>query len=216
MNTDSIVDIINKGVVKENPVFILTLGLCPALAVSTSAINAIGMGLSTLCVLLCSNIVISLIKKIVPNKIRIPAYIIIIAGFVSIVQLLLKAFLPEIDKSLGIYIPLIVVNCVVLGRAEVFASKNGVINSIFDAIGMGIGFTLALTSFGIVREILGNGSIFGYDLFSSIFNPMIIMILPPGGFIVFGIILAIINKITTTKNIRKSCAECGDCCSVKN
>lgn len=190
---------LTKGLLKENPIFVQFLGMCATLAVSTSVINAIGMGLSTMVVLVASNIIISLIRNLIPNKVRIAAYIIVIAGCVTAVEMALKAFLPEISKSLGIFIPLIVVNCIILGRAEAFASKNGVIKSALDGIGMGVGFTFALCILGAIREILGNGTFLGIQLFGEGFQPATIMILPPGAFIVLGCVLAVINIITTKK-----------------
>ena len=199
---------LTKGIIKENPVFRLVLGTCPTLAITTSAENGIGMGIAATVVLIGSNAVISLLRKVIPDKVRIPAYITIIAGFVTIVQMLLKAYLPAIDKQLGIYIPLIVVNCIILARAEMFASKNGVIMSILDAIGMGIGFTLALLTLGTIREVLGNGTWFGMDITGGIFEPVLIMIMPPGGFLAFGFVLSAINKFTSLKVEHKDCASC--------
>lgn len=193
-----------NGLLTENPTFVLLLGMCPTLAVTTGVINAIGMGLSTMAVLICSNIVISLLRKFIPGKIRIAAYIVIIAGFVTIVQMLLNAYVPSLASSLGIFIPLIVVNCIILGRAEAFASKNGVLKSALDGIGMGLGFTLSLTLIGTVREILGAGSFAGISLFGSGFQPATIMILPPGAFITLGVLLAVINIIAKR---RKSVKE---------
>jgi electron transport complex protein RnfE len=190
-----------NGILKENPTFILVLGTCPTLAVTTSAINGVGMGISTMAVLICSNLVISLLRKFIPDQVRIPAYVTVIAGFVTIVQMLLKAFVPSLDQALGIYIPLIVVNCIILARAEAFASKNSAILSVMDGIGMGIGFTLALTLIGSFREVIGNGSIFGFQLFSeaTFIPPMLMMILPPGGFIAYGLIMALVNKLGISK-----------------
>ncbi len=190
---------LTKGLVKENPIFVQFLGMCATLAVSTSVINGIGMGLSTMVVLVASNIIISLLRNFIPNKVRIAAYIIVIAGCVTAVEMALKAFLPEISKSLGIFIPLIVVNCIILGRAEAFASKNGVVKSALDGIGMGLGFTLALCILGTIREILGNGTFLGIELFGAGFQPATIMILPPGAFIVLGCVLAVINIISAKK-----------------
>lgn len=184
-----------NGLLKENPTFVLMLGMCPTLAVTTGVINGIGMGLSTTAVLICSNIVISMLRKFIPNKIRIASYIVIVAGFVTIVEMLLKAYIPALSQSLGIYIPLIVVNCIILGRAEAFASKNSVIASAGDGLGMGLGFTCSLTLIAAVREILGAGTFAGISLFGSSFQPMSIMILPPGAFLTLGILLAIINAI---------------------
>ncbi len=182
-----------NGIISENPVFVQLLGMCPTLAVSTSAMNGLGMGIATTSVLIGSNIVISALKKIIPDKIRIPAFVVVIASFVTIVGLLLKAYAPALDKSLGIFIPLIVVNCIILARAEAFASKNSVILSEADGLGMGLGFTVALTLLGGIREVLGAGALFGFSLFSDTFQPAIIMILPPGAFLLLGIILAFIN-----------------------
>lgn len=196
----NIFKIIKNGIIDENPTFSQVLGMCPTLAVTTSAINGLGMGMATTVVLMMSNLFISLLRKIIPDKVRIPAYVIVIASFVTIVGMLLKAFIPALDKSLGLFIPLIVVNCIILARAESFASKNGVVDSIFDGVGMGLGFTLALTILGLIREIFGNGSIFGYAIFGASFKPALIMILPPGGFLVLGTLLALKNKITANKN----------------
>ena len=186
-----------KGIIKENPVLRLMLGTCATLAVTTAASNAIGMGLATTFVLVCSNAVISLLKKIIPDKVRIPAYITIVAGFVTIVQLLIKAYVPALNKSLGVFLPLIVVNCIILGRAEMFASKNPVLPSIVDGLGMGVGFTAALLAMGIIRELLGAGTVFGIPLLSNFMDPIIIFLLPPGGFFVFGILIAIAGKLST-------------------
>lgn len=185
-----------KGIIKENPVLCLILGTCPTLAVSTAAVNAIGMGIAATLVLVCSNAVISLMRKIIPDKVRIPAYITIIAGFVTIVQMLVKAYAPDIDKALGIYLPLIVVNCIILGRAEMFASKNRVLPSILDGLGMGVGFTAALLLMGCIRELLGAGTLFGLPITSGFMSPIIIFILPPGGFFVFGMLIALANKLS--------------------
>lgn len=171
------------------------LGTCPTLAVTTAAVNGIGMGLSATVVLICSNLAISLLRNIIPDKVRIPAFITIIAGFVSVVQMLVKAFLPAIDKALGIYLPLIVVNCIILARAEMFASKNPPLASVLDGAGMGIGFTAVLTLMGAVRELLGAGSLFSFPVTSRFISPMIIFLLPPGGFFVFGMLVAASNAI---------------------
>lgn len=185
-----------KGIVKENPIFVLVLGMCPTLAITTSAENGIGMGVAATVVLLGSNIVISILRKLIPDKVRIPAYITVIAGFVTVVQFLLKAYLPDLDRQLGIFIPLIVVNCIILARAEMFASKNGVLSSVADALGMGLGFTLALFVVGSVREILGLGTIFGLDLTGGDIPSMTLFVLPPGGFMVLGLLMGLFNKIT--------------------
>ena len=184
-----------NGIFKENPTFVLFLGMCPTLAVTTNAINGLGMGVSTMIVLIFSNIFISLLRKFIPDKVRIAAYVVVIASFVTIIDLLLKAYVQSISQALGLYIPLIVVNCIILGRAEAFASKNGVVSSAVDGLGMGIGFTGALTIIGAIREILGNGALFGISLFGEAFQPVTIMILPPGAFITLGLIVMVINLI---------------------
>jgi electron transport complex protein RnfE len=204
--------IIKNGILDENPIFRLVLGTCPTLAVTTSATNGLGMGLATAAVLICSNFVISILRKAIPSTVRIPAYITVIAGFVTIVQMLLKAYFPALDKALGIYIPLIVVNCIILARAESFASKNGPIASIADGLGMGLGFAIALTIIGAIREIFGNGSIFGLALFGEAASPALMMILPPGGFLVYGIVIGIVNKITDSKTSTPGCKGCAKPC----
>lgn len=186
--------VIKRGIFKENPTFVLFLGLCPTLGVTTSAFNGFAMGLATLFVLILSNAIISMIKSFIPDKIRIPAYVIVIATLVTVLELVMKAYFESIYAILGIFIPLIVVNCIILGRAESFASKNNVVNSIFDGLGNGLGFTLSLTIIGLIREILGSGKIFGIELFTKIFDPALIFILPPGAFITIGVLVAIINK----------------------
>ena len=196
-----------NGLITENPTFVLLLGMCPTLAVTTGVTNAIGMGLSTAVVLTCSNIVISLLRNFIPNKIRIASYVVIIAGFVTIVQMLMNAYVPALAGSLGIYIPLIVVNCIILGRAEAFASKNNVLLSAFDGLGMGLGFTCALTLIASVREILGAGTFAGIKLFGEGFQPASIMILPPGAFLTLGILLAVINGISAKRKKSKEGAE---------
>lgn len=210
-----IIEILKTGIIKENPIFVLALGTCPTLAVTTSAKNGVGMGLATMAVLLGSNFVISLTRKLIPSKVRIPVFITIIAGFVTIVQLLLKAYQPDLSKSLGIFIPLIVVNCIILARAEMFASKNGVGYSIVDAIAMGLGFTGALLLLGSVREILGAGEIFGVKL-SEAFSPAMIMILPPGGFLAYGLIAGMINWIGKKQLPEKDCSSCTLNCPARN
>ena len=184
-----------NGVLSENPTFRLVLGTCPTLAVTTSALNGLGMGAAATFVLLCSNIVISLLRNFIPSKVRIPAFITVICTFVTIIQLVMQAFLPALYESLGIFIPLIVVNCIILGRAEAFASKNPVVDSAVDGLGMGVGFTLALVLMGSVRELIGNGTIFGTAVFGAAYEPMLIAVLPAGGFLVFGLLLGIINAI---------------------
>lgn len=188
-----------NGILKENPTFSLFLGMCPTLAVTTAAFNGVGMGLSTMAVLICSNIFISLLRKFIPEKVRIAAYVVVIASFVTVVEMALKAYAPAVSESLGLYIPLIVVNCIILGRAEAFASKNGALASAVDGLGMGLGFTLALTLIGSVREILGAGTFFGISLFGESFQPVTIMILPPGAFLTLGIIVMVINIISAKK-----------------
>ena len=230
-----------NGIVKENPTFVQMLGLCPTLAVTTSAINGLGMGLTTTVILAMSNLMISLLRKFIPDKVRIPAFIVIIASFVTIVQFLLQAYIPSLNASLGLFIPLIVVNCIILGRAEAYASKNPVIPSIFDGIGMGLGFTVGLTTIGIIREILGAGSVFGYsfldklnnlignnasekvnDILSKqgIFKPIGIFVSAPGAFLVLAFIIAFINH----RNIKKAkkngeeakVCKLADCASCQN
>ncbi len=188
-----------NGLITENPTFVLLLGMCPTLAVTTGVTNAIGMGLSTTAVLICSNMVISLLRNFIPGKIRIASYVVIIAGFVTVVQMLLNAYAPALSGSLGIYIPLIVVNCIILGRAEAFASKNSVGRSALDGLGMGLGFTCSLTLIASVREVLGAGSFAGISLFGEGFMPVSVMILPPGAFLTLGILLAVINGIANRR-----------------
>ena len=186
----------SKGFIKDNPVFVLLLGLCPTLAVTSSAINGLGMGLATMFVLGCSNMVVSLIKNLIPDKVRIPSFIVIIASFVTIVELIMEGFAPTLFEALGIFIPLIVVNCIVLGRAEGFASKQSFISSLIDGLGMGLGFAFALTLLGAVREALGNGSIFGYKFIEG--DAILVFILSPGAFIVLGYLIALLNRIKKT------------------
>ncbi len=214
-----------KGLLKENPVLRLVLGTCPTLATSTSMVNAIGMGLSATLVLMCSNIAISALRKVIPDKVRIPAYVVIIASFVTIVQMLVKAFVPALNDALGVYLPLIVVNCIILGRAEAFAGKNKVVASALDGLGMGIGFTAALFVMALFREFLGNGTLFsdaqnllsvfgenvlgGFNGVTVLSSPMTIFVLPAGGFFVFGILIALSNKIGGKKKLPK--AELNGC-----
>lgn len=217
--------ILTKGFIKENPTFRLVLGTCPTLAITTAAINGIGMGAAATLVLIGSNVAISLLRNVIPDKVRIPAFITIIAAFVTVIQMLVKAFTPSIDSALGIYLPLIVVNCIILARAEMFASKNKVIPSILDALGMGIGFTAALTLMGIIRELLGNGSVFGLPVTSRFIDPMIVFILPPGGFFVFGVLVALSNKLAVKMGKKpvkslgcgscEGCAHAGECSEAK-
>lgn len=183
-----------NGIIKENPTFVLLLGMCPTLGTTSSALNGMSMGLATMAVLIFSNLIISLIKNLVPDMVRIPSFIVVIASLVTILQMFIKAFAPEIDKSLGLFIPLIVVNCIILGRAEAFAAKNGPISSVFDGIGMGLGFTLGLTLLGAVREFLGTGKIFSMTIFPDSYGALV-FVLAPGAFIALGYLIAIINKL---------------------
>ena len=209
-----------NGLVKENPTFVLMLGMCPTLAVTTSAINGVGMGLTTTVVLVMSNMLISMLRKIIPDSVRMPAFIVVVASFVTIVQFLLEGFIPSLYDSLGLYIPLIVVNCIILGRAESYAAKNPVLPSIFDGIGMGLGFTIGLTSIGIVREVIGAGQIFGKQIMPSSYEPVTIFILAPGAFFVLAGLVAIQNKVkrnaankgkeTVKTGCGEGCASCGN------
>ncbi|MBC8527350.1 MAG: electron transport complex subunit E [Candidatus Cloacimonetes bacterium] len=190
---------LTKGIIKENPVFVMALGLCPLLATSTSVNNAIGMGAAATFVLLCSNIIISLIKNFIPDKIRIPCYILVIASFVTIVDMVMHAYVPQLHKNLGIFIPLIVVNCIILGRAEAFAGKHNVGKSILDAIGMGVGFTLAIILIATIREFLGTGKILEIPILPTSYKPMIVAILPPGAFFTIGLLMGLINMMKNKK-----------------
>ncbi len=203
----------SKGIIKENPTFRLVLGTCPTLAVTTAAINGLGMGAAASFVLICSNIVISLLRKVIPDKVRLPAYIVVIAGFTTMVQMLVKAYLPAIDKSLGIYLPLIVVNCIILGRAEAFAGKNSVGLSALDGLGMGVGFTAALVVMGSLREFLGNGTIFGWPE-GGLIPAITVFVLPAGGFFVFGMLIWLTNKLSQRLDenaTRKELTACAGC-----
>ncbi len=202
---------LKNGILTENPVLRLVLGTCPTLAVTTSVESALGMGVAATIVLICSNAVISMLRKVIPDKVRIPAFITVIAGFVSVVQMLVKAFVPTLDKSLGLFLPLIVVNCIILGRAEMFASKNKVIPSIVDGITMGIGFTAALFCMGAIREIFGNGSFLGLSIPVLSESPILIFILPAGGFFVFGMLIALANRISRKKGLPIVNDPCGSC-----
>ena len=184
-----------NGIIKENPTFVLMLGMCPTLAVTTSAINGLGMGLTTTVVLAMSNLLISLLRKVIPSSVRMPAFIVVVASFVTIVQFVLEGFIPSLYESLGLYIPLIVVNCIILGRAESYASKHPVLPSVFDGIGMGLGFTVGLTAIGMVRELLGAGQLFGFHVMPKSYEPVTIAILAPGAFFVLAILTAIQNKV---------------------
>ena len=202
-------NIFTKGLIKENPVLRLVLGTCPSLAITTLAINGIGMGIAATLVLVGSNFVISLLRNIIPEKLRIPAFITIIASFVTIISMLIKAFLPDIDKALGIFLPLITVNCIIFARAEIFASKNPPIASIFDGLGMGIGFTAALLVMGSIRELLGSGTVFGLSVTNNLFDPMLIFILPPGGFFIFGMLIWLSTKLSgDNKKPQLGCSNC--------
>lgn len=192
-------DIIKNGILTENPIFVLLLGMCPTLATTSSAENGLAMGLATTFVLICSNSVISLIKRLIPDMVRIPGYIVVIAGFVTVVQMLMQAYLPDLYKSLGLFIPLIVVNCIVLGRAEAVAAKNNVLHSALDGVGIGLGFTLSLTLLGLVRELLGTGRLFGLSLFPESFGALL-FILAPGAFIVLGYLIALVNTLSQKKS----------------
>lgn len=211
--------IVTKGIIKENPVLVLMLGLCPTLATTTSAINGLGMGVSTMAVLICSNIVISILKNVIPAKVRIPCYIVVIAGFVTVVQLMLKAYLPALDAALGLFIPLIVVNCIILGRAEAYASQNGPVASIFDGIGMGLGFTMSITILAAFRELIGAGTVFGFQIMPSAYEPATIFILAPGAFFVLAFLAAVRAKIMEKKPKEEQkpvhCME-GGCASCSN
>ena len=207
----SLWEVFTAGFVKENPVLRLVIGTCPTLAVTTMAFNGVGMGLAATAVLICSNALISLLRNIIPDKIHIPVYITIIAAFVSILQMLVKAFVPALDSALGIFLPLIVVNCIILGRAESFAGKNPVLPSILDGVGMGLGFTIALTTMGIIREIIGAGTWFGMQIIPKSIDPMLILILAPGGFFVFGILMACANKIAEKKGKEPAKLGCAGC-----
>lgn len=206
-----------NGLVKENPTFVLMLGMCPTLAVTTSAVNGIGMGLSTTAVLVMSNMLISMLRKVIPDSVRMPAFIVVVASFVTILDFLLEGFVPSLYDSLGLYIPLIVVNCIILGRAESYASKNPVLPSIFDGIGMGLGFTVGLTCIGIVRELIGAGQIFGMQIMPDAYEPLTIFILAPGAFFVLACLVALQNKIK--KNLADKgkavpqTAGCGEGCA---
>lgn len=201
-----------NGIIHENPIFVLMLGMCPTLAVTTSASNGLGMGLSTAAVLIASNVMISLLRKIIPDTVRMPAYIVIVASFVTIVQFLLEAYVPNLYESLGIYIPLIVVNCTILGRIEVYASKNTVASSFMDGLGMGIGFTIGLLVIGIVREILGNGTMFDYQIMPESYVPISIFILAPGAFFVLAGLTALQNKFKLKSGTNVTCnVHCGSC-----
>ena len=205
-----------NGIIKENPTFVLMLGMCPTLAVTSSALNGLGMGVATMAVLIMSNLIISLLRKVIPNGVRVPVYIIIIASFVTIVEMLMHAYVTPLYNSLGIFIPLIVVNCIILGRAESYASKNNVLLSIFDGIGVGLGFTVGLTAIGIVRELLGSGCVFGLRVLPESYEPISIFILAPGAFFVLSILCAVMNKLTKGKKKEAKTKCSGDCANCAN
>ncbi len=215
MKANSPIERLYNGIIKENPTFVLMLGMCPTLAVTTSASNGVGMGLTTMVVLAMSNMMISALRKAIPDGVRMPGFIVVVASFVTIVQFLLEGFIPDLYESLGIYIPLIVVNCIILGRAEAYASKNGVISSLFDGIGMGLGFTVGLTCIGLVRELIGSGAIFGIQIFSG---GATIFILAPGAFFVLACLVALQNKLKEGKPEKKKSSGCGEggCASCTN
>ena len=194
MNKDSNLGIIVNGLIRENPTFVLVLGMCPTLGTTTSAINGFGMGVATMFVLICANMVIAAIKGVIPDKVRIPSFIVVIATFVTIVQMTMEAYVPALYKSLGVYIPLIVVNCIILGRAEAFAAKNSVIRSMFDGIGIGLGFTISLTVIGAVREFLGSGAVFGFPVYPAVFGPLL-FVLAPGAFVVLAYLMLLFNRL---------------------
>ncbi len=210
-----ILERLHNGIIKENPTFVLMLGMCPTLAVTTSALNGLGMGVATMAVLVMSNMIISLLRKVIPNGVRVPVYIIIIASFVTVVEMLMHAFLTPLYSSLGIFIPLIVVNCIIFGRAESYASKNNVLLSVFDGFGIGIGFTIGLTTIGIIRELLGSGTVFGFRVLPESYEPISIFILAPGAFLVLSLLCALMNELGVSKKEKKkntlctgNCAEC--------
>ena len=198
MNKTSL-DNFTRGIIRENPTFVMLLGMCPTLGVTTSAVNGLGMGIATLFVLILSNSAISLLKNLIPPMVRIPAYIVLIAAIVTVIELLMAAYLPTLHSALGIFIPLIVVNCIILGRAEAFASKHNLWQSILDGAGMGIGFTIGLTSLGIVREVLGNGSVFNYSFLSDEASPLLLFIMPPGAFMALAGLIVLFNKLREVK-----------------
>ena len=206
--------VLRNGILEQNPSFRLILGTCPLLATTTSVVNGVGMGISATAVLICSNIVISLIRKLIPDTVRIPAYITVIAGFVTITDLILHAFAPALYSALGIFIPLIVVNCIILARAEMFANKNGVLRSTVDGLGMGIGFTAALILVGSLRELLGNGTWLGIPITRDLFTPAALMLLPPGGFMAYGTVMAAVNKISKKKSPVMTCDGCAQKCGL--
>lgn len=215
MKQNSSLSVLLKGILLENPVFVLILGTCPTLATTTSVIGALAMGIATMCVLICSNAVISLLRKFIPDEVRIPCYIVVIAGFVTVVQMLMHAFLPELYDLLGVYLALITVNCIILGRAEMFASKNTVGRSILDGIGMGIGFTVALLAMATIRETLGAGSFAGIEIPFLSAHKIGVLKEAPGGMLVYGILIGVVNKLTNGKLIKKKSFSCAGCPSAQ-
>lgn len=218
MKPNTPIERLYNGIIKENPTFVLMLGMCPTLAVTTSAINGLGMGLTTMVILALSNMMISMLRKIIPDDVRVPAFIVVVASFVTIVQFLLEAYIPSLNDSLGLYIPLIVVNCIILGRAEAYASKNPVIPSLFDGIGMGLGFTVGLTSIGIVRELIGSGKIFGAAVLPASYEPVSIFVMAPGAFFVLALLTGIQNKVKLNmakkgKDVSKIQSGCNSDCA---
>ena len=210
---NSLMSLIYDGVIKSNPALVLMLGMCPTLAVTTSATNGFGMGVSTMAVLIVSNLLISLLRKIIPDAVRLPAYIVVVASLVTVVEMITQAYLPGLYSSLGLYIPLIVVNCIILGRAEAFASQNKPIPSIFDGIGMGLGFTLALVAIGTFRELLGAGSVFGFQVMPESYQPIAIFVKAPGAFLVIAIIIAVMNAFSVPTRANEVVEDCDGCCA---
>ena len=210
---NSLMNLIYDGVIKSNPALVLMLGMCPTLAVTTSASNGFGMGVSTMAVLIVSNMLISLLRKIIPDAVRLPAYIVVVASLVTVVEMITQAYLPGLYSSLGLYIPLIVVNCIILGRAEAFASQNKPIPSIFDGIGMGLGFTLALVAIGTLRELLGAGSVFGFQVMPESYQPIAIFVKAPGAFLVIAIIIAVMNAFSLPTRANEVVEDCDGCCA---
>ena len=205
------VSILTNGIIKENPVLRLVLGTCSILAVTTAVSSALGMGAAFTFVLVCSNIMISLLRKVIPGKVHLPCYIVIIAGFVTIVQMFMQAYMESLYNALGVFLPLIVVNCIILGRAEMFACKNSVVDSALDGIGMGIGYTLTVVLMATIREILGSGTWFGLPVTINLFDPISIFVLAPGGFLVFGCVIALLNKLTNGKGVKRKSFDCASC-----
>lgn len=210
---NSLMGLIYNGVVKSNPSLVLMLGMCPTLAVTTSATNGFGMGVSTMAVLIVSNLLISLLRKLIPDAVRLPAYIVVVASLVTVVEMIMQAYVPSLYSALGLYIPLIVVNCIILGRAEAFASQNDPIPSVFDGIGMGLGFTLALALIGSVRELLGAGSLFGFSIMPKSYQPIAIFVKAPGAFLVIALIIAVMNALKLPTRANEMVEDCDGCCA---